>query len=347
MYLAAQGTTLWHNMLAAVHSVAHSSTEAEPPLVSKLRVCLELGSSYCTHLQHLKEQLLSQQQLTPSAAKLGKKGSIAASTWHGGGGGGGEGGGGEVGRPESCSNSSLSASLSGAISLLQVERITSSLGSFCTRMEQMLGIIDTLAEFRVLQGHLGGLPTLPDTFAGTGGEGRAKPPVHQGRAPECSPELQGKRDEGQGAVEGDCGIRTVPVAGTDEKTPEVPLVCTAAGLSIESCGHSIVTVVSMAMKRMELVLGTALEGAVAEILACADKDAFSNAYKEYSLGVHQLEMNIMSYLKVHSYPVFVCLLILCLPFLFHLFLPPHHRLYFPLQCLLLGHWKSLQGYLHL
>ncbi|KAL5457324.1 hypothetical protein EMCRGX_G034572 [Ephydatia muelleri] len=297
VYLTAQGTTLWHNMLAAVHSVAHSSTEAEPPLVSKLRVCLELGSSYCTHLQHLKEQLLSQQQLTPSAAKLGKKGSIAASTWHGGG-GGGEGGGGEVGRPESCSNSSLSASLSGAISLLQVERITSSLGSFCTRMEQMLGIIDTLAEFRVLQGHLGGLPTLPDTFAGTGGEGRAKPPVHHGRAPECSPELQGKRDEGQGAVEGDCGIRTVPVAGTDEKTPEVPLVCTAAGLSIESCGHSIVTVVSMALKRMELVLGTALEGAVAEILACADKDAFSNAYKEYSLGVHQLEMNIMSYLKI-------------------------------------------------
>lgn len=285
MYLTTQGATLWQDMLGAIRSRAHGSAK-EHTLVARLNACLDLGSSYCNHLQHLKEQLLSQQLSSPNTAlKLGKKGSTpttaTTSTWHSG----------EAARLDSCSSAFLSASQSWGISLQQMEGTASSLGSLCTRVEQVLGIVDTLSEFRVLERHIGGLPSVAGPFAVVGGA-RSLSSVARGRTLDYSLELQTRVDaSGNTAaiMSGEAG----QAVGT-ETSPEVM----ALGCSTETCSCSVVELVFMAMNKMEQVLETALGGMVADILACIDKDIFSNGYKEYIHGVHQLELNIISYLKV-------------------------------------------------
>ena len=301
LHLTAQGTTLWQDVLGAIHSVAHGSAK-EHALIARLSACLELGSSYCNHLQHLKEQLLSPQLST--VTKLAKKGStptttttIATATWHGG----------EAARLDSCSSAFLSASQGGGVSLQQVEGIAaSSLGSLCARVEQVLGVVDTLAEFRVLEGHLGGLPVVVSGghFATEeeGGSGPVQSVPSGGPALECLvPEAQGIVDMGGGSVDGEEGKGTVLVAGAE--APGTSQVWTAVGCSTEVGSRSCVAMlVSTAVNKMEQVLETAFEGGVTNILGCVDKDVFSNAYKEYIHGVHQLEVNIIAYLKVHLNP---------------------------------------------
>ncbi len=185
------------------------ASPGEHPLITRLIDCLRLTTAFRELLQQLKDSLLQQPYIgfnfsnhsTPGTvhshpSSLGKKGSIMSTNASGSltkrsSVQGKQKQGGTAVTSGGLTDSSTVLPVASGIALQNVDKITLGLTEFGVRVNKVLDIVSTLAQFRKLEGSLGGLPRVDGLWGG----GEVEPDKNDG--PTALPEnAKGTADEG-------------------------------------------------------------------------------------------------------------------------------------------------------
>ena len=204
-----------------------TSSQLEHPLLSQLSLCLQVASVFRDTLHHLKEALLPQQHVsfsspapstTPSSTSLsGKKGSSTAAIPPRG-----------AGKTRgSVEKRTLTSSLASPTSLANIygialrdtDQIAAGTDKLSLRVRQVLDIVDTLSQYRLLAGRLRGLPRVTGLWEVEGGMvdevGRGSSEVDNERGIP----LAGAQGVGKGQEE-ECGEGEHPLSPLREENEE-------------------------------------------------------------------------------------------------------------------------------
>ena len=314
---------------AGLSTSTSSSPSKEQPLLTRLKSCLQLSAAFTETVQQLKETILHQHvTFGLSGMQLGLQSSISRKTSSFSSSSKGA----ATGVPGE--NIEVSPSISG-IHLQNVEAITSALSEFSTRVNQILGIVNTLAKFRRMAGNLEGLPLVSGLWDAVGDESNVQ--SHAATPSNADPVVHPIGSlESKGIVFG---------VSLDTVKEESPVPSSTEGFSIgsasyseshvqkhsamsnrtaTSCSHTetpplsrhtsthtttaaasasattIAMVVDSSVKKIQRKLEMGCRGGVAEVFCTHGKkrSTFPTAHGAYCSQVSGLEEKIQTYLQV-------------------------------------------------